>query len=292
MHVRSVKEAREVLRELWKRGESIGSIHTLGALHEGHARLIELSAEENLNTIVTIYPNKIQLFPGSRYVYDLEEDAAFATRRGATLVISSNDDEMYPPEYCTYIDQLERHHQLNSSIFPYATRGQVTGAIRWISLTRPTRSYFGMKDIEQALMVERAVADLMIDCEIRHVPCIRYRNGVPISSRLVALESSRFDEVGNTYAALQQGRFLALHGETSACAIVESMRSLLEERLRTFRIVYTTVVDANTFQPIELVRIPFILHCAVTDGKIYHFDGFCARTRLELEQGPEVIWLD
>jgi len=291
-HVRSIAEARPLLRDLWRSGETIGSVHTLGALHAGHAKLIELAARENQHAIVTVYPNKIQLFPGSRYVYDLEADAALARASGATMLISSEDAEMFPPGYCTFLDQLERHRALNSSVFPYATRGQVTGSIRWINLTRPTRSYFGMKDIEQALLVERAAADLLIDCEIRHVPCIRYRNGVPISSRLVLLPQARKDEVGATYAALEAARRMGLGGEARADVLTKAMATLLEERLSTFRLVYATVVDAGTFQPVTEARLPFVLHVAITDGAIHHFDGLAIRTEDELERSPEVLWLD
>src|SRR5713226_5096130 len=105
VHLRSIAEARPFLRTLWRSGQAIGSVHTLGALHAAHGELIKRSAAENDQTIVTVYPNKIQLFPGSVYQYDLGEDIALAERCGATVVISSDDAEMYPPGYATYIDQ-------------------------------------------------------------------------------------------------------------------------------------------------------------------------------------------
>lgn len=216
VHLRSVGEARPFLRELWRSGQTIGSVHTLGALHVAHGELIKRSAAENDQTIVTIYPNRIQLFPGSVYEYDLDEDIAFAERCGATVVISSDDAEMYPSEYATFIDQGARASRLNSSVFDYASRGQVTGAIRWISLCRPTVSYFGMKDIEQSLLVQRAVQDLLIDCDIQHVPCVRVREtAVPVSSRLRFLPPERLREVGAIYHALEVGRTMISAGETN-----------------------------------------------------------------------------
>jgi pantoate--beta-alanine ligase len=293
IHVRSVAEAKPLLRDLWGSGETVGSIHTLGALHLGHAHLVEQSARENRHTVVTVYPNRIQLFPGSRYVYDLEEDVELARAHGATLVISTTDAEMYPSEYRTFIDQGAAHRRLNSSVFEYATRGQVTGAIRWICLTRPTRSYFGMKDIEQALMVERAVVDLLIPCEIRHYPCIRFRETrAPISSRLQGLPLERLREVGRVYEALEAGRQLILDGETDPRAVLAEMRRSLEPYLKTFKVVYLTAVDVSEFAPMERLILPLILHCAITDGRITHFDGLCIRTKEELRHSPEVVWID
>lgn len=292
MHIRSVIEARPVLRDLWASGKTIGSIHTLGALHEGHGNLIRRSAQENEFTIVTIYPNKIQLFPGTRYAYNLEQDVAFSFEHGATMVISSNDAEMYPEEYRTYIDQLETHKQLNSSVFPFATRGQVTGAIRWICLTRPTRSYFGMKDIEQALMVERAVKDLLIDCEIRKVHCIRYRNGIPISSRLMNAGPEERKDVAKVYEALLRTRNSIAEDPGSFARAPILMREFLEGNLSCFRLLYTTIVDGKTFLPTETLRYPFIIHAAVKGETITHFDGMYIPDAETLRAAPQVDWLD
>ncbi|MET8779035.1 pantoate--beta-alanine ligase [Nocardia sp. NPDC004654] len=291
--IRSISEARPVLRKLWRSEATVGSIHTLGALHSAHGELIKRSAAENDQTIVTVYPNKIQLFEGCVYQYDLDADIDLAEQCGATLVIASTDAEMYPPDYTTYIDQGDRAHRLNSSIFDYASRGQVTGAIRWISLCRPTASYFGMKDIEQSLLVERAVADLLIDCEIRHVPCVRDRQtGIPISSRLRFLPPERLREVGAVYWALESGRRAILAGTTDTDTLLAGIREHLANNLSTFDIVYLTLVDATDFHPIESARLPFILHCAITDGSLTHFDGLCIRTNDELTNSPEAIWLE
>jgi pantoate--beta-alanine ligase len=292
-HLRSVAEARPFLRELWSSGATIGSVHTLGALHAAHGELIKRSAAENDHTIVTVYPNKIQLFPGSVYQYDLAADVDLAEQCGATVVISGADAEMYPRDYATYIDQGPRARRLNSSVFDFASRGQVTGAIRWISLCRPTASYFGMKDIEQSLLVQRAVTDLLIDCDIRHVPCVRDRGtGVPVSSRLRFLPPERLQEVGAVYRALEVGREAVRAGETEPVKILDIIRGRLDAALSTFRVVYLTVVDAEELAPQDMVTLPFILHCAIADGTLTHFDGLCIRTAQELESSPEVIWLN
>lgn len=293
VHLRSVAEARSHLRRLWQTGSTIGSIHTLGALHRAHGELIKQSAAENDHTIVTIYPNKIQLFPGSSYQFDLERDVELARASGATVVISSTDAEMYPETYATFLDQSPASQRLNSSVFDFASRGQVTGAIRWISLCRPTVTYFGMKDIEQSLLVRRAVEDLLIDCEVRHVPCIRFRDtGVPVSSRLAGLPADRLREVGAVYRALDHGRQLVAAGETDASAVVASIRGEVQAALSTFDILYVTAVDAEKFARLaELRRPPFVLHCAISDGILTHFDGLPILDERDLAESPDVIWV-
>ena len=82
----SLADARKGLKELHKQGKTIGSIHTLGALHIGHAQLIELSAKENECTVISIYPNVAQLAPGSKYEYDIDKDCKFAEEHGAHIL--------------------------------------------------------------------------------------------------------------------------------------------------------------------------------------------------------------
>ena len=292
MHLKSLREAKEFLREVWKRDEMVGSVHTLGALHQGHGKLIQLSAQENTHTIVTIYPNKIQLFPGLPYKYDLKRDVDFAIESGATTVISSCDSEMFSEDFRTFITQGDSHSRLNSSVFSFASKGQVTGTIRWLNFTRPHRSYFGLKDIEQALLVKRAVADLLIDCEIKHVPCIRFRNGVPISSRLRFLEEHILSEVSALYEVMNLGREKICQGETDSSQVLAKMREQLNQRLNHFHILYLTLVDISDFAEKEEASLPFILHGAIRYKDLTHFDGLLITNEKELQQGPSVIWLN
>lgn len=290
MHFNSLTTSRNYLKEIWAKNESIGSVHTLGALHEGHAALIRQSSKENKHTIVTIYPNKIQLFPGLKYQYEIDKDIDLAIRNGATTVISSSDEEMYPPNYHTFIDQGNASSQLNSSIFSYASRGQVTGAIRWINFTRPTRTYFGLKDIEQAILVKKAVTELLMSTEVVYHPCIRFRNGVPISSRLRKQPDFILEEVGYLYMVLDETRKLICNGEKDTVRILKWMKDKLNT-LKHSELLYSTIVDTKSFTSIQKIQIPFIIHAAIKYEKLTHFDGLLIRSEEELIQGPKVHWL-
>jgi len=291
MHLKTLKEAKAYLGHIRKRNETIGTVHTLGALHEGHAILIRKSAEDNQNTIVTIYPNKIQLFPGLKYSFDLEKDVEFALKNGATAVISSTDEEMFPAHFRTFVDQGISHSKLNSSVFHYASRGQVTGSIRWINFTQPTRSYFGLKDIEQAILVKKAVHELLIDSEIVYVPCIRFKSGVPISSRLMNQSDSLLQEVGELYKTLNQARKFISEGETNSFEILRFINEELKNRLKHFSVLYTTIVDTVDFLEMNNIQIPFIIHASIQYKDLTHFDGVLIQTEMELQNGSPIIWI-
>lgn len=288
----SLPAARSALRELWRSGGTIGSVHSLGALHEGHGKVIELAAAENDHCVVTIYPNEAQLAPGSRYEYDVERDVAFAVARGATHVITPARGEMYGDSYRTFLDQGECHRRLDATVVPFLFRGMITMCIRWMNFVRPTRAYWGLKDLGQALLVRRAVEDLLLDCEVREVPCVRYRSGIPISSRLMRLDRESLAEVAEVYRALKKGLAVAASGETAASAVRRATEEHLGSvPLRRFRVHYVKLVDAVDFADLDELRFPFILHCAVTNGAINHFDGLLVRRPEDLG-GTDVLWLD
>jgi len=292
----SLKEARPFIESIRTQPSgqklSVGSVHTLGALHRGHGELIRRAAEENDIALVTVYPNKIQLFPGSVYEYSLEQDMRLAEEYGATHFITSSDQEMFPEGYNTFINQGEAYTRLNSSVFPFAARGQVTGAIRWMIFTQPTRSYYGMKDIEQALLVKQAASDLLLHTEICHVPCIRHKDGIPISSRLRGIADGPRRELAAVYEVLEFGRKSILSGHQDVESLLELMKTRLSENLSSFKLLYVTSVDSNSFAFKENLTPPLVLHIAVQNEKISHFDGLCLLSEEDLLHGPNTIWLD
>jgi pantoate--beta-alanine ligase len=256
-------------------------------------RSIELAARENDHAVVTIYPNKAQFAPGTRYVYDLERDIRFAFDHGATHVISSHDGEMYPETYRTFLDQGPSYSRLDGTVVPFLFRGMITQCVRWISFVRPHTTYWGLKDIGQTVLVERAVADLLIDTEVREVPCIRFKSGMPISSRLLSLDRESLREVAHVYKAVELGRRAVAAGERRSERIVELVRAELERLpLSLFRICYVKLAEPQDFLEPAEVTLPFILHVVVTNGTINHFDGLFIRDEKELLDGPDVLWLE
>ena len=292
-HFRSLKDARLGLQALHRDGGTIGSVHTLGALHAGHGRVIELAASENDYAVITIYPNKAQLAPGTRYVYDLERDVQFAFDHGATHVISSHNGEMYPDTYRTFLDQGACYSRLDGTVVPFLFRGMITQCIRWILFVRPTRTYWGLKDIGQTVLVRRAIEDLLIDTEVREVPCIRFGSGMPISSRLLSLDEESLREVAHVYKAINIGRRSVANGERRSDRIIELVRAELERLpLSIFRICYVKLAEPQDFLEPPEITLPFILHVVITNGKINHFDGVFIRDEKELYDGPDVLWLE
>lgn len=290
----SLKEAKEGLSKLHKEGKTIGSMHTLGALHIGHGKLIEMSSKENDCTVISIYPNIAQLAPGSKYEYDIEKDCKFAEKHGATHIICPKTEEIYPEDFRTYLDQGECYKRLNGTAQPYLFKGMITMSVRWILFTRPTRTYWGLKDIGQTILVERALKDLFQDdIIVREVPCVRYKSGIAISSRLMNQPENKIKEFRRLNEACEKARKALLNGETNANKIKDIIRNeITREPLKYFSIEYIKVAKPLDFTEPEEITLPIIFHVDLTDGQKMYFDGLFIRNEEELKNGPPVIWLD
>ncbi|MBB4258110.1 pantoate--beta-alanine ligase [Bradyrhizobium sp. CIR3A] len=288
MHLACLSAGKAFIREVARTGQTIGTVHTLGALHLGHAELIRRAASENDIAIVTVYPNKIQFEPGVSYDFNLDDDIGLALRAGATAVLSSNDVEMFPAGYRTLISQDDYHLRLDGP--QEHLKEAVTGAIRWICFARPTRSYFGLKDVGQALLVKRAVADLLLDCEIRFVPTVRYRNGVPISSRLRRFSQSELDELSCLFTALDHSRKCIAQGASGVKDLVASATSQIE--FRQFKLDFVRIVCADHFEDLEQVKLPFIIVGAAMAHGLRVFDSIYVPDQNTLLNGPPDIWID
>lgn len=288
MHLDSLSAGRAFLREVARTGQTIGTVHTLGALHRGHAELIRRAAIENDVAIVTVYPNKSQFEPGVSYEFNLDDDIGLALRAGATAVLSSSDAEMFPAGYRTFLTQDDYDLRLDGP--EEHLKEAVTGSIRWICYARPTRSYFGLKDIGQAILVKRAVADLLLDCEIRFVPTVRYRNGVPISSRLRRFSRSELDELSCLFMALNHLRKEIAKGTSCIKDLIASAASLIT--FRQFKLDFVRIVDADSFEDLEQVKLPFIIIGAAMAHGLRVFDSIYVPDQDTLLEGPADIWID
>lgn len=288
MHLASLSAGKTFITDVARRSQTIGTVHTLGALHLGHAELIRRAAAENDVAIVTVYPNKIQLSPGPEYEFNLEDDIALALGAGASAVISTTDAEMFPPGYRTFVSQGD--YPLRASGPHGLLKEGITGCIRWICFARPNRSYFGLKDIGQALLVKQAVADLLVDCEIRFVPTVRYRNGVPISSRLRHFNRSELNELSSLFMALDHLRKEAARGVSCAKDLIASAKPLM--KFRRFELESLRIVGADSFEDQEQIELPFVISGIAVGHGLRVPDNIYVPDQDTLLDGPADIWIE
>lgn len=141
-------------------GEGIGFVPTMGALHEGHLSLIQRSVKENAVTVVSVFVNPTQFCPGEdyeAYPRTLDADAALAADAGAAAVFAPSAQEMYPAGYDTYVETGGITDALCGKSRPGHFRGVTTVLTKLFHLVQPQRAYFGQKDAQQLLVVQKMV---------------------------------------------------------------------------------------------------------------------------------------
>jgi pantoate--beta-alanine ligase len=189
--VRLIRTTGELRAALAASGEGeTGLVPTMGAYHGGHLALLRAAREENDLVVVSLFVNPAQFDSGddlAAYPRDEERDARIAAEAGADLLFAPAVEELYPPDYQTWIDVEELSRGLEGAARPGHFRGVATVCCKLFNLVRPTRAYFGQKDAQQVAVVRRMARDLHLDVELRVVPTVRDEDGLALSSRNVLL---------------------------------------------------------------------------------------------------------
>jgi pantoate--beta-alanine ligase len=203
MRLRTIDEAREALPR-----EGIGLVPTMGALHPGHVALFAAARRENDVVVASIFVNPTQFGEGEdfdRYPRDEKADAAVADAAGVDFLFVPTTAEMYPDGFATWVDVEGVSAGLEGDARPGHFRGVATVCLKLFNIVRPERAYFGQKDAQQAAVLERLVADLDLDVEIRVVPTVREEDGLAVSSRNAYLSTEEREAAAVLPRALRAG---------------------------------------------------------------------------------------
>ncbi len=162
-------------------------VPTMGALHQGHADLIDQARALAPTVVVSVFVNPLQFGSGEdlrRYPRDLDADVALCADHGVDLVFAPSVAEMYPAgEPQVTVDPGELGQILEGASRPGHFRGVLTVVAKLFNLVRPDVAVFGQKDYQQLVLIRRMVADLSIGVHIVDVATRREPDGMAMSSR-------------------------------------------------------------------------------------------------------------
>jgi pantoate--beta-alanine ligase len=248
--IRSANRMAATSRRLQRQGKRIGVVPTMGALHEGHLSLIRAAALQNDVVIVTVFVNPLQFGPGEdfkRYPRTLARDVRLAKAAGAEVVFAPTARQIYPPDFQTSIEIGPLGSCWEGRSRPGHFRGVATIVTILFQITRPTHAYFGQKDYQQTLIVQRLVEDLKVPVRIHMLPTVREPDGVAMSSRNASLTPSEREQARLLSRALDTARVRIRSGERRAALLIDEMRRLISEAASA-RIDYVTIVGAKTLR--------------------------------------------
>ena len=184
--MRRVAELREALREPRARGERIGLVPTMGALHAGHTALIDAAHSACDVVVVSLFVNPAQFDEAddlTRYPRDEETDARSAVSAGGDVLFAPAGDELYPDGFDTWVEPGELARILEGEMRPGHFRGVATVCAKLFAIAAPDVAFFGRKDAQQVAVIKRMVTDLNLPIEIAIVPTVRDADGLALSSR-------------------------------------------------------------------------------------------------------------
>jgi len=271
-----IEAVRQRVREWKKAGLTIGFVPTMGYLHEGHKSLIDAARQDNDRVVVSIFVNPMQFGPNedlASYPRDLKKDAGLCEAAGVDLIFNPQPEEMYAPDFASYVDMDGLTAQLCGKSRPGHFRGVQTVVLKLFHIVAPDRAYFGQKDAQQLAVIKRMVRDLNVDIEIIGCPIVREEDGLAKSSRNTYLNEAERKAALVLSRSLKAGRELLESGETKAAAIRQAVIQEIEKEPLA-KIDYVEIVDFDTITPVDEVNGPILAAVAVYIGKTRLIDNF------------------
>ena len=248
-----VAKLRELVANFKKENKSIGLVPTMGALHEGHASLINASAKENDITIVSVFVNPTQFGPNEdyeAYPRTLENDCIVAQNAGADVVFAPKNKDLYPNEDMTWVEVTgDITKVLCGRTRPIHFRGVTTVVSKLFNLSRADRAYFGLKDAQQTEVLRRMVDDLFFNVELRIMPIVREADGLAKSSRNTYLSP----EERKSALILSKSLKLAKEAFTNGQRDVEAILNLVKDTIqseKTSQIDYVKMYKLPGLKPV------------------------------------------
>ena len=274
--VKTIEEVRAQVKAWRAEGLTVGLVPTMGYLHEGHQSLIARSVAENDRTVVSDFVNPIQFGPTedlATYPRDIERDAALCESTGANLIFHPEADEMYAPDFCTYVDMDHLTKGLCGKTRPIHFRGVCTVVSKLFHIVQPDRAYFGQKDAQQLAVIRRMVRDLNMPLTIVGCPMIREEDGLAKSSRNTYLSAEERKAALCLSRGLNKGKAAVEAGETDA----EKVKAIITAEIEAeplSRIDYVEIVDWNNLEPVSSTEGSILAAVAVYIGKTRLIDNF------------------
>lgn len=242
-------------RKLRRENKTIGFVPTMGALHEGHLRLISEARQMCDVVIVSIFVNPTQFNDKKdleKYPRNLTADAALLTEYQVDYIFAPAVEEIYPTGASTFVYVEGITETLEGASRPGHFRGVATVVTILFNTIRPDFAFFGQKDAQQVVVIQKLARELGFETEIVVVPTVREENGLAMSSRNTLLSTEEREKASIIYQSLKEAKLAYRNGERNAPNLEQIVRNKIESEPLAL-IDYVSVVSAETLEPLNFV---------------------------------------
>jgi pantoate--beta-alanine ligase len=249
---------------LRKNGGKIGFIPTMGALHDGHLRLIERSRNESLITVCSIFVNPTQFnnpTDFAKYPKTLTADLASLENAGTDVVFIPDVEEIYPGG----VSNLEKFDLgyletiLEGSSRPGHFQGVCQVMKRLLTIVNPHMLFMGQKDYQQCMVVNRLLEFMRSETQLVTAATVRQADGLALSSRNRRLSQEGKVKAAFIYETLKFVKTNLTPGEVGP--LLESAKDRLEKK--GFRVDYIQIANASDLKLVEVWNGTAPLVCLV-----------------------------
>lgn len=282
----TIKEVRAEVAAWKKEGLSVGLVPTMGALHEGHASLVDAAKGQCDRVVASVFVNPTQFAAGEdldAYPRDFERDCQVLDAHGCDLVFHPEVEEMYPEGATTFVElRSDMTKQLCGKSRPEHFCGVCTVVSKLFHIVTPDKAFFGEKDAQQLAVIRQMARDLLFGIEIVGCPTKREEDGLAKSSRNAYLDPQERKAAGILYQAICRAQeYLVEHlGSDGQKTASQPVTELMKDVIRTeplAEIDYVDAVDGRTLLPAEEIGEGDLIALAVNIGKTRLIDNFTVR---------------
>jgi pantoate--beta-alanine ligase len=273
--VRTVSWMKQIGSNARNEDRVLGFVPTMGALHQGHASLIQAAKTQCAPVVVSIFVNPKQFGPSEdfqKYPRTLDSDRALLESLGVEYLFAPPAEEIYPKGFRTLVDVEGLGNRLEGRSRPGHFRGVATVVLKLFEIVRPRFAYFGRKDAQQCRVIQQMAADLNLDTEIVVRPIVREPDGLALSSRNAYLSPDDRRAATALSRSLKAVRAEIDSGQRDAAHLVVTARRLLDSE-NGVKADYVEIVDAESLEPVTLVRGRCLVLIAAQVGKTRLIDN-------------------
>ncbi|MBD3178558.1 MAG: pantoate--beta-alanine ligase [Candidatus Latescibacteria bacterium] len=266
--------ARKVIRGLVDGKGELGVVPTMGDLHEGHLSLVRMSLQRCGRTAVSIFVNPRQFGPGEdldRYPRNEKRDLELLGEMGVDLVFMPKPRDIYSSRDRTRVTVNSVTDYLCGAHRPGHFDGVALIVAKLFNILSPDIAFFGQKDAQQAVVIQRMAADLDFPVKIKLGPIVREENGLAMSSRNRYLNQEQRERAGSIYGGLRKAKRAVDGGERDSARVSAIITGAVEKA--GMSVEYAEVVDAQRMTPVKRVEGRVLLAVAAYMDEVRLIDN-------------------
>jgi pantoate--beta-alanine ligase len=273
--VRTVSWMKQIGRAARHEDRLLGFVPTMGALHKGHASLIQAAKAQCSPVVVSIFVNPKQFGPSEdfqKYPRTLESDRALLESLGVDYLFAPPVEEIYPQGFRTLVNVEGLSNRLEGRSRPGHFQGVATVVLKLFEIVQPRFAYFGRKDAQQCRIIQQMATDLNLDTEVVVSPIVREPDGLALSSRNAYLSPDDRRAATALFRALEALKAEIAAGQRDAAHLIVAVRRVLDSEPGV-KTDYVEIVDAESLEPVTLLRNRSLVLIAARVGKTRLIDN-------------------